>query len=193
MAAMEVDLFRTGVHGQSPWFECHLLRRCNVSAALACCSRDQYGGALRCRCALAASTHHMRSSAKRGNALFKRLTALARRFAFGRQGLSDRADGDRAGDHHHPHLGECAVPGCCRPRTGQTSGRVAHDRGGPPEPLLEEMIREVFQSRLDAPVVFAGDEHEPVGAADLAGELFQGPRAPGPSDTPCTSGRGSGG
>src|SRR3954454_4141234 len=68
MAAMEVDPFRTGVHGQPPWFECHLLRRCNVSAALACCSRRQYGGCLRCRCAVAASTHHMRSSAKRGNA-----------------------------------------------------------------------------------------------------------------------------
>src|SRR3954454_4111159 len=59
MAAMEVDLFRTGVHGQPPWFECHLLCRCNVSAALACCSRRQYGGCLRCRCAVAASTHHM--------------------------------------------------------------------------------------------------------------------------------------
>src|SRR5262245_15030663 len=30
--------------------------------------RDQYGGALRWRCAFAASTHQSRSSAKRGNA-----------------------------------------------------------------------------------------------------------------------------
>src|SRR3984957_2469785 len=30
--------------------------------------RGQYGGALRCRWAFAASTHHMRSSTRRGNA-----------------------------------------------------------------------------------------------------------------------------
>ena len=35
------------------------------------------------------------------------------------------------------------------------------------------MIGEVFQSRLNAPVVFAGDEDEAVGAADLAREFFQ--------------------
>src|SRR5215213_4974037 len=38
------------------------------SACRAQCVRGQYGGCLCCRCALAASTHHMRSSAKRGNA-----------------------------------------------------------------------------------------------------------------------------
>src|SRR5262245_57154195 len=35
------------------------------------------------------------------------------------------------------------------------------------------MVREVLQSGLDAPIVFASDEHEPVGAADLVGELFK--------------------
>ena len=74
---------------------------------------------------------------------FKRLAAFANGFAFGRQGLSDRTNTNRAGDHHHSHLGERAVPGGCRPRTRQTSGGIAHNRGGPPEPFLQEMIREV--------------------------------------------------
>jgi hypothetical protein len=36
------------------------------------------------------------------------------------------------------------------------------------------MIGEVLQSRLNAPIVFAGDEHEPVSVADLASEPFKG-------------------
>jgi hypothetical protein len=31
------------------------------------------------------------------------------------------------------------------------------------------MISQVFQSGLDAPIIFAGDEDEPVGIANLAG------------------------
>ena len=65
------------------------------------------------------------------------------------------------------------MPGGCRARTGQTAGRVADDRGGPPEPFLEEMIGKVFQSGLHAPIVFAGDEHEAVGVADLRCQFFQ--------------------
>src|SRR5215468_3884290 len=105
---------------------------------------------------------------------FKRLAGLANGFAVGRQGLCDGTNGDRARDHHHSHLGECAVPGGCRTRTRQTPARIARDCGGPPEPLLEEMIGEVLQSRLNAPIVFAGDEHEPVSVTDLASEPFKG-------------------
>ena len=65
------------------------------------------------------------------------------------------------------------MPGGGGARAGQTSGRIADDRGGPPEPLLQEMIGEVLQPGLDAPVVFAGDEDEPVGAADLLRQLFE--------------------
>src|SRR5881227_2375720 len=35
------------------------------------------------------------------------------------------------------------------------------------------MIREVFQSWLDSPIVFAGDEYEPVGVPDLARQLLE--------------------
>src|SRR6266516_3786129 len=35
------------------------------------------------------------------------------------------------------------------------------------------MIGEIFKPRLDAPIVFAGDEHKTVGLADLACEFFQ--------------------
>src|SRR5262245_33545079 len=71
---------------------------------------------------------------------FKRPARLPNRFAFGRQSLPDRTYGDGARDHHHTHLGECAVPGGCRARTRKTPGRITRDRGGPPEPLLKEMI-----------------------------------------------------
>ena len=55
------------------------------------------------------------------------------------------------------------MPSGCRPGTGQTSARITHDRGGPPKPLLQEVIRQIFQSGLDTPIVFAGDEYESVG------------------------------
>src|SRR5262245_723281 len=54
-----------------------------------------------------------------------------------------------------------------RPARRKASGRIADDGGGPPEPLLQEMIREVFQPGLDSPVVFTRDEHETIGIADL--------------------------
>src|SRR5262245_10845376 len=101
---------------------------------------------------------------------FECLAALANGLAFGRYGLSDRTNSNRAGDHDHSHLGEYAVPGGCRPRTREAAGRIARNRGGPPKPLLQEIIGEVLQSRLNAPIVLAGDEHEAVGVADLAGE-----------------------
>ena len=66
------------------------------------------------------------------------------------------------------------MPGGCRARTGQTTSGIADDRGGSPKPLLEEMIRQVLQSGLDAPVVLAGDEHESIGFADLAGQRLKG-------------------
>src|ERR1043166_10330765 len=47
------------------WLERHVIDRCSATVAL---PHRQYGGGLRCRCAFAASTHHMRSSAKRGDA-----------------------------------------------------------------------------------------------------------------------------
>ena len=54
------------------------------------------------------------------------------------------------------------------------SARIAHDRGGTPKPFLQKVVRKVLQSGLDAPIVLAGNEHEPVGAADLAREPFKG-------------------
>ncbi len=35
------------------------------------------------------------------------------------------------------------------------------------------MVGEIFQPGLNAPIIFAGDEHKTIGAADLAGELFE--------------------
>ena len=65
------------------------------------------------------------------------------------------------------------MPGGRGAGAGEAAGRIARDRGGPPEPFLEEMIGEVFQARLHAPIIFAGDEDKSVGVADLARELFQ--------------------
>jgi len=96
-----------------------------------------------------------------------RQVSRPQRFAFSRQRLSDGANGNRAGDHHHAHLGENPVV------TGHAPGRIIRDRGGSPKPLLQELIGQILQSRLDAPIIFAGDEPEPVGVADLAGQLFK--------------------
>src|SRR5262245_36457056 len=105
---------------------------------------------------------------------FKGLATFTNWFALRRQGLSNRTHSNRARDHDHPHLGEYTVPRGCRPRTGEATGRIARNRGRPPKPLLQKMVGEVFQSGLNAPIILAGDEHEPVGAADLAGELRKG-------------------
>src|SRR5579872_3541663 len=59
------------------------------------------------------------------------------------------------------------------PRTGKPPGRIARDRGRTPEPLLQEMIGQIFQAGLNSPVVFAGDEDESVGIANLASELLE--------------------
>ena len=96
-----------------------------------------------------------------------RQVSRPQRFAFSRQRLSDGANGNRAGDHHHAHLGENPVV------TGHAPRRITRDRGGSPKPLLQELIGQILQSRLDAPIIFAGDEPEPVGVADLAGQLFK--------------------
>ena len=42
-----------------------------------------------------------------------------------------------------------------------------------PEPFLEKMIRQVFQSGLDAPIIFAGDEDEAIRIANLAGQALK--------------------
>src|SRR5262245_52253539 len=54
------------------------------------------------------------------SATFNRLAGFAVRFAFDRQGLPDRTNRDGAGDDHHSHLGQCAVSGGCRTRTGSS-------------------------------------------------------------------------
>jgi hypothetical protein len=36
------------------------------------------------------------------------------------------------------------------------------------------VIREIFQSGLDTPIIFAGDEYESVGVADLAASFSTG-------------------
>ena len=69
VSAMEIDLFRTGVHGQSPWFDAPqylIRRRLALPLRLRCFDppRQIVGKAREC--------------------LFKRLAALADRLAFGR-------------------------------------------------------------------------------------------------------------
>src|SRR5258706_4836680 len=105
--------------------------------------------------------------------LRQRLAGLADRLAVRRQRLRNRPHRDGARNHHHAHLAERAVPGGGGVRARKTAGRIAGDGGGTPEPLLEKMIGEILQSRLHAPIVFAGDEDKALGIADLAGEFFQ--------------------
>src|SRR3974390_1969711 len=59
------------------------------------------------------------------------------------------------------------------PPPGKTAGRVARDSSGTPKPLLQKMIGQIFQAGLNPPVVFASDENESVGIADLASQLFE--------------------
>ena len=133
----------------------------------------QYGGFFRSRCAFAASIHHARSSAKRGNACASALPPSP-------IGLPS-ADSVCAIGPTAIVLEITTMPisdsvPCQASRgagAGETPGRIAGNGGGTPEPFLEEMIGEVLQARLDAPIIFAGDEHKAVGVADLAGELFQ--------------------
>src|SRR6516162_4996628 len=65
------------------------------------------------------------------------------------------------------------MPRGCGPHTGQATGGIACDRSGSPEPFLQKMIREVLQTRLNAPVVFANDKDESVSIADFASNLFE--------------------
>ncbi len=92
-----------------------------------------------------------------------------------------------------PILRQRAVPGGGGPRASKPPGGVARDRRGPPEPFLEEMVGQVLQPGLNAPIVLAGDEQEAVGAADLVRPGFPAPPVPAPWDVPCTSGRASAG
>ncbi len=126
------------------------------------------GGAFRARCALAASTHQVRSSAKRGNA---RSSALPPSPIGALSADSDCAIGPTliVLDTTTIPISE-SVP-CqarCRARAGEAARRIAHDGRRTPEPLFEEMVGQVLQAGLNAPIVFAGDEHETVGVADLA-------------------------
>ena len=154
-------------------------------------TRAQYGGALFARCAFAASIHHARSSANRGNASRQRLARLADRLAV-LATASARSGRPRACLKSPP----CPSRTTCRATrrgvgAGETAGRIAGDRGGAPEPFFEEMIGEVFQARLHAPIVFAGDEHKTVGIADFPRECFEPLGRLRLSDIPCTSGPAS--
>src|SRR3569623_2278910 len=97
----------------------------------------------------------------------KRLAALPDRLARLRQRLRDRADGDRARYPPHAPLRQRAVPCGRGAGTGEAAGGIARARRRAPEPFYEEVVGEVLQAPLTAPIVFAGDEHETVGAADL--------------------------
>src|SRR5580704_5811872 len=76
------------------------------------------------------------------------------------QGGGNWADGKRARNDHHTHLGQGPVPKEPRARPAQAPGGVARDRGRTPEPLLEKMVGEVLQTGLHPPVVFSDDEDE---------------------------------
>ncbi len=65
------------------------------------------------------------------------------------------------------------MPGQGRAGARKTSGRIAGNCRGAPEPFFQKMVGEVLQAGLNAPVVFAGDEHKTVGAADLSGQPLQ--------------------
>src|SRR5215468_3499159 len=66
------------------------------------------------------------------------------------------------------------MPRSCRSHAGQPTRRIACNCRGTPKPLLEEMISEIFQSRLHPPIVFARDENKAVGRDDFAGQSFEG-------------------
>ena len=83
------------------------------------------------------------------------------------------------------------MPSGCGPCAGQTSRRIARDRSGAPEPFLQKMIRQVFQSGLDTPIIFAGDEYETIRIANLAGQPLKLARGPLPPDIPYTFCRAS--
>ena len=104
---------------------------------------------------------------------FEGLAAFAHRRTIGREGLPNGANGNCARNHHHPHLGERAVPSGCGPGARQTSRRIAHARRGAPEPFLQKMIRQVFQPGRDTPVIFAGDEYETIRISNLPGQLIK--------------------
>jgi hypothetical protein len=65
------------------------------------------------------------------------------------------------------------VPGEGGPDPGEATCGIARNWRGPPEPFLKEMVGQVLQPRLDAPVVFTGDEDERIGLANPFRKVFQ--------------------
>src|SRR5450432_1791623 len=68
-----------------------------------------------------------------GARLSYRQRALAER-------LVDRADCDRAGDHHYAHLGKNTMPTEARASAGDPASGITEDACGSPEPFFEEMV-----------------------------------------------------
>ena len=122
--------------------------------------------------------------------VLERLAALAGRLAFGRQGLSDRPNGDRARDHHHAHLGHvpCQIVPERTPERGLAE-ELAMAAGRQNHSSRKWSVR--FFSPGWTPQLYSPVTKTKPSAALIFWPAPQAPRALGPSDTPCTCGRAS--
>ena len=82
---------------------------------------------------------------------------------------------------------------CIAARTpAERPGRVADDRRGPPEVLLQEVVEQVRQAGGMLWLYSPETMMKRVGRPDLAGEPLEGLGGLARLDTPCTSGRAAG-
>ena len=88
---------------------------------------------------------------------------LAHRHSVCIQAKIDGADGQRTRNDHHAHFAQRSMPEEIGARSGEAPTRVTDHGGRPPKPFLEEMVGEILESGLHAPVVFTGNEHERIG------------------------------
>ena len=93
----------------------------------------------------------------------KDFSGLADRLTILIKCLGNRTRGECAGDHHHSHFRQRSMPEQIGPRTRQSSGGIARDGCRPPKPLFEEMIGQVLQPGLHAPIIFPRHEDKGIG------------------------------
>ena len=99
--------------------------------------------------------------------MLQRRPAIAQRHPARIERVADAPHRKRRRGDDHAHFGQDAVPRDACPSAGEASRGIAGDRRGAPEPFFQEMVGQVLQPRLDAPIIFADHEHERVGGADL--------------------------
>ena len=83
--------------------------------------------------------------------------------------ILDFRHGKNRGNAWHAELAKGGAELHGGPDASQRSSRVAGDRRGSPEPLLKEMIQEVFQDRRNTMIVLSTDDQKAVGGAANAG------------------------